>query len=138
MYRKMRFSDCDLGDPFFDSLKEDYLKFPTWFGKKAEDGTEAYVSIDDGRIQAFVYIKEEHGEAVGDLPAEDRLKIGTLKICSDFKGQRLGEGGIGLALWEWQRSPYQQIYLTVYPKHDDLIGLIASTMQGTRERNSYT
>ena len=126
MYRKIRFSDCDLEDPFCDSLKEDYLEFPTWFGKKAEDGAEAYVSIDDGRIQAFVYVKEEHGEAVGDLPAEDRLKIGTLKICSDFKGQRLGEGGIGLALWEWQRSPYQQIYLTVYPKHDDLIGLIES------------
>lgn len=126
MYRKMRFSDCDLEDPFFDSLKEDYPEFPTWFRKKAENGAEAYVSIDNGRIQAFVYTKEEHNEAVGDLLAEDRLKIGTLKICSDFKGQRLGEGGIGLALWEWQRSPYQQIYITVYPKHDDLIGLIES------------
>lgn len=125
MYRKTEFADCNVDDPFFDSLKDDYHGFRQWFEKKAASGATAFVSKDDeGRIQAFVYVKEEENEAVGDLPPEDRLKIGTLKICSDYEGQRLGEGGIGLALWEWQRSDRDQIYLTVYPKHDDLIGLI--------------
>ena len=125
MYKETRFADCDIEDPFFDSLKIDYPEFCTWFGKKSSAGTTAFVSKgDDGHIQAFVYVKEEENEAVGDLPPEDRLKIGTLKICSDYEGQRLGEGGIGLALWKWQRSEREQIYLTVYPKHEDLIGLI--------------
>lgn len=52
------------------------------------------------------------------------MKIGTLKISDSFTGQRLGEGAIGLALWEWQRSDYDQVYVTVYPKHDFLIRLI--------------
>lgn len=124
MYRETRFADCNPNDPFFDSLKGDYSDFTSWFEKKAADGAIAFVSAEEGRIQAFVYVKEEEGEAVGDLPPERRLKIGTMKICSDYEGQRLGEGGIGLALWRWQRSDCDQIYLTVFPRHEDLIGLI--------------
>ncbi len=123
MYELVKFADCDIKDVFFDSLREDYKEFDQWFAKKCEQGAEAYVSESQGRIQAFVYLKEEN-EAVGDLPAEHRMKIGTLKICSEFGRQRLGEGGIGIALWEWQHSDCDQVYLTIYPKHQDLIDLI--------------
>lgn len=124
MYEVTKFADCDINDQFFDTLKNDYPTFCSWFKGKSESGTTAFVSKKDGRIQAFVYVKEGENEAVGDLPPENRIKIGTFKTCSDFEGQRLGEGGIGLALWVWQRSNCNQIYLTVYPKHDDLIGLL--------------
>lgn len=125
MYTETRFSDCDITDSFFDSLKADYPGFESWFEKKSKNGTTSFVSRNDnGCIDAFVYVKDEECEAVGDLPAEPRMKIGTFKISSDSEGTRLGEGGIGLALWKWQRSPLKQIYLTVYSKHERLIGLI--------------
>ena len=65
MYKETRFADCDIEDPFFDSLKIDYPEFCTWFGKKSAAGATAFVSKgDDGHIQAFVYVKEEENEAV--------------------------------------------------------------------------
>lgn len=30
---KVQFKTIDLSDPFFDSLKSDYLEFPNWFKK---------------------------------------------------------------------------------------------------------
>ena len=119
-----KFSECDLNDPFFDSLKGDYNGFETWFEKKSKNGETAFVHKDQHGIQAFLYIKDSETEAVGDLPAEPRIKIGTLKINPASEGQRLGEGAIGLALWKWQKSDLNQIYVTVYPKHEDLINIL--------------
>ena len=31
---------------------------------------------------------------------------------------------LGLALWEWQRSKLDEIYVTVFPKHKSLIKLL--------------
>lgn len=125
MYTETRFSDCDISDSFFDSLKADYPGFECWFKSKSDNGATVFVSKNDkGLIEAFVYVKDVECEAVGDLPAEPRMKIGTIKISSGSERTRLGEGGIGLALWKWQRSPLKQIYLTVYAKQDRLIGLI--------------
>lgn len=125
MYKEIGFSECDIMDGFFDSLKEDYPGFESWFEGKSRSGATAFVSKDeDGKVEAFVYVKDEECEAVGNLPAEPRMKIGTIKISPGSEGTRLGEGGIGLALWKWQRSPLDQIYLTVFPKQEKLIGLI--------------
>ncbi len=63
---------------------------------------------------------------MGYLPCDTRIKIGTLKICDDARGQRLGEGAIGLALWYWQKSKLDQIYVTAFPKHDSLIHILKS------------
>ena len=120
-FRSEYFKDCDLSDPFFDSLKSDYPEFEIWFAKKADDEEKAYVHRDDSSIQAFLYIKGREDEAVGDLPAAPRIKIGTMKICDTSKGKRLGEGAIGIALWKWQQSDLDEIYVTVYPKHGELI-----------------
>ena len=32
-----KFSEIDLNDPFFDSLKDDYKEFSDWFKRKAND-----------------------------------------------------------------------------------------------------
>jgi len=36
----------------------------------------------------------------------------------------MGEGAIGIALWRWRDSPFNQIYVTIYPKRKDIIGLL--------------
>lgn len=38
-----KFSECDINDTFFDSLKEDYPEFEDWFRKKAAEDKEAFV-----------------------------------------------------------------------------------------------
>lgn len=68
MFVSRPFSAIDLGDPFFDSLKEDYPEFPEWFGRKAAAGEEAYVSLsEDRKLDAFLYLKRKECEPVGDL-----------------------------------------------------------------------
>lgn len=122
-----KFSDCDLSDTFFDSLKNDYEEFPIWFGKKVSEDTKAFIYKDDKGVKAFLYLKEESEEInLLDriLPKENRLKIGTLKLSDDVQGQRLGEGAIGVALWYWQKMNVNQVYLTVFEKHVKLINMI--------------
>lgn len=126
-----KFSEIDLSDPFFDSLKEDYpadannIGFERWFVKKATSGSTALVFDDEEGLGAFVCLKDENEpiELVeGTLPALPRKKISTLRLAERYRGQRLGEGAIGLALWNWQKSKTQEIYVTVYEKHALLIG----------------
>lgn len=54
-----KFSDCNLNDCFFDSLREDYAGLDDRFRKKSAGGEQAYVYSDEGGIQVFLYIKPE-------------------------------------------------------------------------------
>lgn len=119
-----------LSDPFFDSLKSDYPEFSTWYEKKVLENETAYI-YQEGGIKAFLYLKDEYGEKSeqivldsGVLPAESRIKIGTLKLLDTVQGMRLGEGAIGIALWYWQSQPVNEIYVTVFEKHKKLIGML--------------
>lgn len=139
-FKLIPFKSCDLGDQFFDSLKDDYPGFDEWFKRKSEEGKFAYVWKEEGQIHGFLYIKDEPEiESVGDLPAKPRMKIGTLKVDDSIGGQRIGEGAVGLALWKWAKTDLRQIYVTVFPKHDSLIktlegfGFRKVTMKGGEE-----
>ncbi len=125
------FREIDVNDAFFDSLKNDYVEFAQWFQKKSDFGEKALVFEDDNGIGAFVYLKREEAESIllkggQSLPAINRIKIGTFKLSERFRGQRLGEGAIGVALWYWQKlNKFDEIYLTAFDKHTDLINLIS-------------
>ena len=125
-----KFSDIDIDDPFFDSLKTDYprdannIGFENWFVKKAQSGSTTLVFDDELGLGAFICLKDENEviELVeGNLPAVPRKKISSLRLAERYRSQRLGEGAIGLALWNWQKSEFQDIYVTVFEKHDVLI-----------------
>ena len=129
------FSDININDPFFDSLKKDYpgtatsTAFPDWFAKKAAEGKEALVFEDEQGIGAFVNIKpgEEEEIKLDDgrvLPFDSRLKITTIKIDDRYRHQRIGEGALGLTLWAWRDLGINEIYVTVFEKHTDLIPLL--------------
>lgn len=118
------FADINLNDNFFDSLKLDYPGFDEWFIRKAKEDRKAFVLEDELGIAAFVASKPENEEIItnrGVLPEMDRLKICTLKISDRHQGERYGEGAIGLMLWTWQKSKCDQIYVTVFDKHESLI-----------------
>jgi hypothetical protein len=118
-----RFSDIDINDPFFDSLKEDYRGFVNWFNKKREKGEEAY-ALEDNGIQAFLYLKIEEGHDPQIIPPFDggkRVKIGTMKV--NPHGTRLGERLIKKAFDYALTNGVPVLYVTVFPKHFALINL---------------
>lgn len=123
-FTRQLFSEIDLNDAFFNPLKEDYPEFSVWFQTKAAEGRNALVFRDEQGLGAFISLKPESEPLVlkeGKIPALPRLKVSTLLLAERFRGQRLGEGALGLILWEWQKSKLEEIYITVFPKHDDLV-----------------
>ena len=120
------FKDVNLNDVFFDSLKGDYPEFSDWFERKSIQDNQTLVFSDESGVGAFLYLKEEDEpiELVdATLPALPRLKIGTLRIAEKHRGMRLGEGAIGVALWQWRSLGIKEIYVTVFEKHVLLIKL---------------
>lgn len=124
-FERKLFKDINLSDPFFDELKRDYPEFETiWFPKCIAENRSALVFCDEMGLGAFIALKEENEEInliEKTIPAKNRLKISTLRLAERFRGQRLGEGAIGLILWQWQDSGIDDIYVTVFEEHNDLI-----------------
>lgn len=121
-----KFSEVNLGDSFFDSLKSDYAEFSDWFNGKSKNGEEALIYHDEFGISSFIYLKNENEEIkLVDkiLPKKNRIKIGTFRLAERVRGKRLGEGALGVSLWRWQESKFDEIYVTVFDKHEVLIDL---------------
>lgn len=118
------FSEIDLGDEFFDSLKEDYEEFPEWFSKKRQQGERAYVVKRSG-IQGFLYLKTENG-FVNDVepPLEDglHLKVGTLKI--NGHGTKLGQRFVKKIFDHAIAVGADDIYVTAFEEHENLIRIL--------------
>ena len=121
------FTDINLDDPFFVSLKEDYKEFSSWFIKKSENQEKAYVLYDDiNNIEGFMYLKVENGY-VNDispiLPKGVHLKIGTFKF--DSAGTRRGERFLKKVFDHAIESGVVDIYVTVFSKHEYLMRLFS-------------
>lgn len=106
-YSLTKFADIDFDDPFFDSLKKDYpgsensTGFVEWANQKAKEGATALTFDDEEGVGAFIRLKDENEPIYmkeGILEPAPRTKISTLRIAERFRGQRIGEGAIGLVL----------------------------------------
>ncbi|WP_025844708.1 acetyltransferase [Paenibacillus ehimensis] len=117
------FSEIDLTDSFFDSLRDDYPGFEDWFVRKFQE--KAYIMYNPQRkLEAFLYLKMENGpiqDVTPSIPAGRVLKIGTMKI--NPHGTRLGERFIKRALDVAISEGAEGIYVTVFSKHETLINL---------------
>lgn len=117
-----KFKDIDLSDTFFDSLKEDYSEFSEWFTKKSENN--AIIHFDRNyKLNGFLYLKSEYEDLEIDPPQGvlNRLKVGTMKI--DAHGTRLGERFIKKIFDYALHKKSDEIYVTIFNKHDQLISL---------------
>ena len=142
-----RFSELDLEDHFFDSLKSDYpgnqysKGFVEWFNEKAKEDAKALVYTDEEGIGAFVALKIEEDEIKlkgRRLPRSRRMKIRTFSIAPRYRNQRIGEGAIGLVLWWWQEYGLEEIYFTSFAKQETLIAQFQKfgfSIIGTNENN---
>lgn len=118
------FKNVDINEPFFNSLKADYADFEKWYKSKSNE--LALTFFDKTGLHAFMYLKTENEDiALVDkiLPNKTRIKIGTLKLDDTIKRKRLGEGFIGVALWNWQKSLCEEIYVTIFPKQKTLMAM---------------
>jgi hypothetical protein len=117
------FSEIDLTDPFFDSLKGDYPGFRNWFERKFQE--KAYVMYNlHGKLEAFLYLKIEDGpieDVIPSISVRRALKIGTMKI--NPHGTRLGERFVKRALDVAISEDVEGIYVTVFSKHEALVNL---------------
>ena len=59
-----KFSEINIKDSFFDSLKKDYEEFTVWFSKKADAGRKALVFEDEIGVGAFVALKDDECEKI--------------------------------------------------------------------------
>ena len=120
-----QFTDINLDDPFFDSLKEDYPGFDKWFEKKGPEKAFVFYS-DDGLLDGFLYTKQET-EAVTDVEpnfsSAHRLKIGTFKV--NAHGTKLGERFMKKIFDIAMACKVTEAYVTVFPKHAGLISLLS-------------
>lgn len=120
--KKVKFSNLELSDSFFDSLRQDYEDFDEWFAKKSNNNDEAFVSFrNDGSIQALLYLKTEYEEDTTinpTLPELKKLKIGTFKI--DAHQTALGQRFISIILRKLITEGYGTAYVTIYDKHEPL------------------
>lgn len=118
-----KFSEIDLSDVFFDTLKEDYPEFEGWFYRKKDE--TAFVLYNQGlKLDAFLYLKIEQGPVQDVTPpihAERVMKIGTFKV--NPHGTRLGERFIKKALDLAIYEGVEGLYVTIFPKHQLLIDL---------------
>lgn len=120
-----KFGEIELEDPLFDSLKNDYPKFETWFLRKAQDGEEAIVQYDGDHLCAFLYLKIENDvvdDVVPVMPEGHRLKIGTFKI--DAHNTRLGERFMKKIVDYAVIKTVDEIYVTIFPRSDGQKALI--------------
>ncbi len=113
--RKSLCGAVDVGNPFFDSFREDYPGFNHWFARKSQE--PAYVCFEGESLVAFLYLKvEDHREPYGDIvppfPPKKRLKIGTLKVV--LNGFKLGERFLKIIFDNALKLRVDEIYVTIF------------------------
>lgn len=119
-----KFRNIDVNNPFFDSLKRDYLEFVQWFSNKATLDESAYIQTVAGNIEGFLYLKVEEGDITDISPplsVEKSVKIGTFKI--NPHGTRLGERFIKKSIDFALGHDIKTVYVTVFEKHKALMDI---------------
>lgn len=115
--KKDLFGNLDIEDEFFNSLKDDYPGFETWFNRKADE--PVYVCLSENKPIALLYLKvESEGEDYSDIDPpffkKKRLKIGTFKVA--LNGFRLGERFCKIVFDNALRFHVEEIYVTIFNK----------------------
>lgn len=126
--KKVDFAEVDIKDSFFDSFREDYAEFNTWFNKKSEE--PCYVCYSEGNLTAFLFVKiegkeEPYSNIQPVFEKKKRLKIGTLKVTSN--GYKIGERFLKTIFDNANQYDVEEIYVTVFnkrPEQEQLIEML--------------
>lgn len=123
--KKDYFGNIDINNPFFNTFRDSYDGFDTWFARKCDE--EAYICKNDkDEILGFLYLKTENEqEYYGDISPvfkpKKRLKVGTFKV--EASGFRLGERFIKIIFDNAIERNLDEIYLTLFMDRPELKAL---------------
>jgi hypothetical protein len=85
----------NLGEEFFDSLRDSYKDFDLWFRAKAREGRKAWVTREpDGSLGAIcIFAHQEHEQITEDgrMLQGPALKLCTFKVGPAIRGRKIGE-----------------------------------------------
>lgn len=129
--------NLNINDPFFNSLKTDYVDFVDWFKKIKKEGRKCWVYYKtNGTIGALLIYKveDEPIDSEPSFPKKKRLKICTFKV--EHRGHKIGELFIKMSVECAIRNDLSEIYLTRFTKSvDDFVDLITEYGFQKRARN---
>jgi ribosomal protein S18 acetylase RimI-like enzyme len=122
-------------DAIFSSLHKDYDGFDSWFQNSCVRSHRDCWTINFNDEIAGIAIRKEEDfdDLIRDIGTAENhfqnrpnkiLKICTFKIREEYRGEKFGEQLIKQVLWWAHKNQYDFIYLTVYPKHKNLIDLL--------------
>ena len=120
--RKTTIGEIDVHDAFFDSLRDAYVGFDSWFNRKCDE--DAYICQDDtGRLLGFLYLKtenvdENYSNIAPVFQPKRRLKVGTFKVVAT--GFRLGERFIKIILDNAIERNVDEVYVTLFEDRPEL------------------
>ncbi|MHA1648507.1 MAG: hypothetical protein ACTSVU_09670 [Promethearchaeota archaeon] len=121
--KPMHVYDLDIKDPFFKSLRKDY-NFDTWFKKTEVQNRKCWVHFNSEKhLEALcIYKIENEILPFPDFPKKKRIKLSTFKVSK--RGYKIGELFIKASIQYAITNNINEIYLTVFPKHQFLRSLL--------------
>lgn len=117
----------ELTGEIFNSLRADYPGFDDWFVRSCQQGRQAWIARDStGNLGAICIYKEEVNPQVTSGCRLDGpvLKLSTLKVEKNVRGQKIGELLLKAAFRHASQNDYGRIYVTVKEKQSELIDLL--------------
>lgn len=104
-----------LDDEFFNSLREGYPTFDTWFRNCASDGRRAWVYwVAPAKLGALcIYARKENDDITGrgDVLPGASLKLCTFKVGEGCRGRKIGELFLKAAFRYATENHLENIYI---------------------------
>lgn len=118
-------NEIQLSDAIFDTLREDYPPFDSWWRDKCvKERRACWAVYDDGLAGLVVYKNETGKDTDATLKARKILKLCTFKVRPEKRGVKLGELLLKKAFWYAQSNKYDLVYLTTFDTQASLIDLL--------------
>jgi len=118
-------NEIQLTDKIFDSLREDYLPFDTWWREKCvRERRPCWAVFDEGLAGLIVRKDEPATDTDATIKAAKILKICTFKVRPEKRGVKLGELLLKKVFWFAQANNYDLAYITTYKTQAALIDLL--------------
>jgi hypothetical protein len=118
-------NEIQLTDEIFDSLREDYASFDTWWRDKCvRERRLCWAVFDEGLAGLIVRKDETAANTDATIKVAKILKICTFKVRPEKRGVKLGELLLKKIFWFAQANSYDLVYITTYKTQEALIDLL--------------
>ncbi|HEY8264916.1 MAG TPA: GNAT family N-acetyltransferase [Methyloceanibacter sp.] len=122
-------NEIHLADDIFDSLREDYPGFDSWWRENCVRGRRpCWAVFDEGSSEGLAGLIVRKDETGADTDATEKaakiLKICTFKVRPEKRGVKLGELLLKKVFWFAQANKYDLVYITTYKSQTALIDLL--------------